>query len=93
MVVLIEDLSAREQQLMKPTVIAHRLLRTHTHTTLAQRTPAARPPPTRNRGGAALCQGARLTLSPLSATGRLALLQVLAGRVSTNGARRAICSC
>ena len=51
MVVLIEDLSAREQQLMKPTVIAHRLLRTHTHPACSGRTPAARPPPTRNRWG------------------------------------------
>ena len=51
MVVLIEDLSAREQQLMKPTVIAHRLLRTHTQPACSGRTPAARPPPTRNRWG------------------------------------------
>ena len=36
--------------------------------------------------GAALCQGARLTLSLLSATGHLALLQIFAGRLNQRGA-------
>jgi hypothetical protein len=42
--------------------------------------------------GAALCQGARLTLSLLSATGHLALLQIFAGRLDQRGAGPS-CSC
>jgi len=85
MVGLLGVLSATEQKHIKRIIIAHGLLRTHTQPS-AQRTPTELPPPTTGTwGGAALCQGARLTLSLLCATGNLALLQIFAGRLNQRG--------
>ena len=79
---IIDVLSPRDQKLMKQIIIAHSLLRTHT---LSARRPSFRHQPG-TWGGAALCQGARLTLSLLSATGHIALMQIFAGRLNQRGA-------
>jgi hypothetical protein len=91
MVGIIEVPSAREPKHMKQIIIAHGLLRTHTQPCSAH---ANRASATNQEhvGGAALCQGACLTLSLPSAKGHLALLQIFAGRLNQRGCPP-FCSC